>query len=199
MTLGDILTLTISCWVKISKRVVVLIPNVQSCIFKCSIKLNSEPEGRAFEPFSLEANISVNPFHNFLGDHESKSNSSGVDIFSTLDKSKQLEKFLFVLSLDSHAGVLNLDFAEGLSIFLVEWVDHRHRATFVRKLQSIWLNVQNYLLQSTLVCINHQRLVWNSCGTSYIIIEKTFVVLGYIFFLFFWIFLFLFLFLRLVK
>ena len=45
MALGDVLTLTISSRVKISKRVVVLITNFQSCILKCAIELNSEPKG----------------------------------------------------------------------------------------------------------------------------------------------------------
>ena len=128
-------------------------------------KLDCVKECGSLQILGDKVNNSPKLGDNKLRNNETKANAVGVDLlFLILDRPKHLEQFVLVLFLDTNAIVCDGDHDKvGVTIYfrflLILYEDHDF-AVSVGKLDCVGENVKEHLLDSLLVAVHDEAIVF---------------------------------------
>lgn len=110
-------------------------------IDKTFLQFHSKSKSRTLLPLALEPNSSIELLSDLLWNNKSKTDTTSVHFFSTLNKAKKFEQLTLVFPLDSQTSVFNLDLNVRFAILFVESVVNRDISILLCKFEGIWLDI----------------------------------------------------------
>jgi hypothetical protein len=123
-------------------------------ILVCSFQFELERKNGSFIWSWNETYVSIILAYNWIGYNKTEANSVFVNMSSTLNKTKEFEKFILVFIRNSDTSVYYINYQEVTAIWCID-TDINRDHSFSRELQGIWLKTKKDLHHSLLICFYH--------------------------------------------